>query len=111
MFSDILTSMNYRVQVQNWKQYLIYFSTGVFGQKSTVGVPPPPPPPPPMPKSGLGTNDDIPMPPEYSYPRFLEPEIDKKRRETEHNNWTRKADTDYDTTKAALTKESVHFEG
>ena len=51
-----------------------------------------PPPPPEPPKS---IYDDVPMPPEYSYPRHLGPEIDEQRRKIESNDWSRKTDSDY----------------
>ena len=35
------------------------------------------------------------MPPEYSYPRHLGPEIDEQRRKVESNDWSRKTDSDY----------------
>ena len=75
------------------------YSSGVFGHTKTHQTPTPvPPPPPPLPKSGLGSNDDIPMPPEYSYPRFLEPEINRQRKQVE---WMR---PNKDTAAEALSK-------
>lgn len=55
-------------------------------------VPPPPPPPPEI-------REDIPMPPEYSYPRHLEPTISdhaRAREEADRAGWKRKTDVDLD---------------
>ena len=52
-------------------------------------APAPPPPPPPE-------KEDIPLPPSYNYPRFLEPEMEKSRKiiEAESSGWSRKTDED-----------------
>lgn len=57
-----------------------------YGYGGSAAPPPPPPPPPP---------DDIPLPPEYSYPRFLEPNIAANRVSAEDTHgWRRKTDAD-----------------
>ena len=63
-----------------------------YGRQSGNAAPLPPPPPPEI-------RDDIPMPPEYSYPRHLEPDIAKHakaREESERAGWKRKTDNDYE---------------
>jgi hypothetical protein len=54
------------------------------GRKHSAPAPAPPPPP----------QEDIPLPPSYVYPRFLEPEMEKSRKiiESESSAWSRKTD-------------------
>ena len=79
---------------------------GGYGRQSGGNSAPPPPPPPPE------IRDDIPMPPEYSYPRHLEPDIArhaKAKEESERAGWKRKTDNDYeeDMKRAKADPESV----
>ena len=70
-----------------------FTQNGGYGRQSGGNSAPPPPPPPPE------IRDDIPMPPEYSYPRHLEPDIArhaKAKEESERAGWKRKTDSDYE---------------
>ena len=58
---------------------------GYGGNHTSRNQAPVPPPPP---------QEDIPLPPSYNYPRFLEPEMEKSRKiiESESSGWSRKTD-------------------
>ncbi|CAG5112397.1 Oidioi.mRNA.OKI2018_I69.chr2.g6617.t1.cds [Oikopleura dioica] len=60
-----------------------------YGAGAMAQHAPAPPPPPPE-------KEDIPLPPSYNYPRFLEPEMEKSRKiiEAESSGWSRKTDED-----------------